>query len=365
MWLVLLFATIGLVPLGLLAVLVVWSYPGRPRAAPGGSAEKLTLPINGAAQGLIVKSRDAGRPVLLYLHGGMPDYFLALSHHARVEEDFTVCWWEQRGSGLSYHADDPPPTVDQLVADTIAVTDYLRTRFRKERIYLMGHSGGTYLGILAVARAPERYHAYVAVAQIANQRGSEERAYHYMRERFAERGDARMVARLDAGPVLSDAYYRVRDVAMHRLGVGTTRAMRSVFTGLFLRSLQCRDYTLREKIRLWRGKIATGVSSMWAEMVAHDLTERVPEVQVPVYFLHGAYDYTCSYAEARTYYEVLRAPLKAFYTFPDAAHSPIFEDPARAQGILRTDVLQRAASLADDWSHGSWSGMFADVPRDK
>lgn len=330
-----------------LAVLFVWSHPGRPVLL-GGSAEKLFVDVNGVAQGLIITSRDDSHPVLLYLHGGMPDYFLARRHHARLEDDFTVCWWEQRGSGLSYRPSDPLPTLDQLVADTLAVTDYLRSRFGTDRIYLMGHSGGTYLGMLAVARAPERYRAFVGVAQMANQRDSEERAYRYMRDQFTARGDAKMLARLDAAPVFSGAYYRLRDQAMHRLGVGTTRAMRSVVRGIFLPSLQCREYTLSEKIRLWRGKRASGVSSLWTEMLARDLPARVPAVDVPIYFLHGVHDYTCSYAGARAYFDVLRAPVKGFYTFPDAAHSPNFEDPVRTQHILRQDVLHGSTSLADE-----------------
>jgi predicted kinase len=42
--------------------------------------------INGVEQGLIISSRDRNRAVLLYLHGGMPDYFLARRHHARLDD---------------------------------------------------------------------------------------------------------------------------------------------------------------------------------------------------------------------------------------------------------------------------------------
>lgn len=348
MWITLLLAaSLAALLLLPLAVLLAWSYPGRPAPPPGGLAEKVFVPINGVPQGLIITSRAPGHPVLLYLHGGMPDYFLAQCHHARLDDDFTVCWWEQRGSGLSYRAGDPPLTVDQLIADVLAVTEYLRQRFATDRIYLMGHSGGTYLGMLAAARAPELYCAYIGVAQMGNQRRSEERAYRYMCEQYATRGDARMLARLAAAPVLSAAYYRLRDKAMHQLGVGTTRAMRSVVTGIFLASLRCRDYTLREKVRMWRGKAASGVSSVWAAMIERDLLSRVPAIRVPVYFLHGAHDYTCAYAEALAYFETLDAPRKAFYTFPDAAHSPIFEDPARAQQIIQQDVLRGDTNLSD------------------
>jgi pimeloyl-ACP methyl ester carboxylesterase len=152
------------------------------RPLPGSLSEKIHVPINGVAQGMFIKSRDAGNPVLLYLHGGMPDYFLSARYPTALGESFTVAWWEQRGSELSYSADLRPETVnpEQLVADALEVTDYLRQRFGREKIYLMGHSGGTFIGMQTTARAPERYHAYIAVAQMSYQLRSERLAYDYM-----------------------------------------------------------------------------------------------------------------------------------------------------------------------------------------
>jgi pimeloyl-ACP methyl ester carboxylesterase len=348
--------------LGLAGVLVCWSYPGRPRpfvdergrTLPGSIAEKIRVGINGVEQGMIIKGKDRTKPVLLYLHGGMPEYFLTQRYPTGLEDHFTVCWWEQRGAGLSYSPGIPRATLTaaQLISDTLAVTDYLRRRFDQDRIYLMAHSGGTFLGIQAAARAPDRYRAYVGVAQISSQLRSEKRAYDSMLQQLKARGDTRLVRKLEAAPVtLADgvpsAYLAVRDEAMHRLGVGTMRGMKSVVGGLFLPSLQSREYTLGEKLNLWRGKAASGVSSTWREMLATDLATRVPEVGVPVFFFHGVHDYTCSYAEAEAYFEQLEAPIKGFYAFAQSAHSPIFEEPARAQRILREDVLAGANGLAD------------------
>ena len=47
-------------------------------------------------------------------------------------------------------------TLEQMISDTLEVTDYLRNRFGKDKIYLMGHSGGTFIGIQAAARDWER-----------------------------------------------------------------------------------------------------------------------------------------------------------------------------------------------------------------
>jgi pimeloyl-ACP methyl ester carboxylesterase len=303
---------------------------------------------------LIIDSKDTSNPVLLYLHGGLPDYFLSKKYPTGFEGLFTVVWWEQRGAGLSYRPDIPKEslTTEQYIADTLALTDYLRHRFGQERIYLMGHSGGTFFGIQAAARAPERFRAYIGVAQMTNQRRSEQLAYDYMLQRFRELGDTNMVRKLAAAPVTLDrgtppAYLAVRDQAMHRLGVGTMHTMTSVMQGLFLASLQTREYTLGEKVSLWRGKLAVGVSTLWNEQMATDLSETVPTVDVPVYLFHGSYDYTVSYQLAKAYCERLRAPIKGFYTFGQSAHSPMFEEPARTVRIMRDDVLAGTARLAD------------------
>ena len=74
---------------------------------------------------------------------------------------------------------------------------YLRRRFGKEKIYLMGHSGGTFFGIMAAARMPELFHAYIGVAQMSYQLESEKLAYEYMVRRFREEGNADMVRKLE------------------------------------------------------------------------------------------------------------------------------------------------------------------------
>jgi pimeloyl-ACP methyl ester carboxylesterase len=247
----------------------------------GSISEKIKVNINGVEQGMFIKGKNAHNPVLLYLHGGMPDYFLTEHYPTGLDEDFTLVWWEQRGSGLSYSADISPESVNpgQLVSDAVEVTNYLRKRFGQEKIYLMGHSGGTFIGIQAAAQAPELYHAYIGVAQMSNQLESERLAHSYMLQRFRDDGNTKMVRRLEEARVgdaipLPDPYLKVRDVAMHGLGVGTTHDMKSIVTGLLLRSLLNREYTLSEKIGMWRGKIFSG-SRLWNTQLSTDLTTKV------------------------------------------------------------------------------------------
>ena len=325
----------------------------------GSISEKVFIDVNGVRQGMFIKGRDATNPVLLYLHGGMPDYFLTQRYPTGMDEYFTVVWWEQRGSGISSAADIPRATltVEQLIADALTVTEYLRYRFKQEKIYLMGHSGGSFIGIEAAARAPTRFHAYIGVAQMAYQLESERMAYDYMLHEYKLRGNQTMVRKLEGAPVtmagVSPAYVALRDAAMHELGIGTMHEMRSLLTGLVVPSLQFREYTLEEKVKLWRGKSGSGISVLWDKMVTTDLRKAVPELAIPVYFLEGRWDYTCNYQLARSYFDVLSAPLKGFYSFDQSAHSPLFEEPKRLGEILVHDVLSRRTQLADKDGHQS------------
>jgi pimeloyl-ACP methyl ester carboxylesterase len=187
---------------------------------------------------------------------------------------------------------------------------------------------------------------------MSNQLKSERLAYEYMLQQFKESGNTKMVRKLEAAPVtmtngIPDAYLALRDPAMHILGIGTTHDMKSVITGVFLLSLTSREYTLLEKVNMWRGKSQSGVSPFWDEMIATDLTIKVPELEIPAYFFSGIYDYTCSYTLAKGYFDQLKAPIKGFYTFEQSAHSPLFEDPEKMRQILQEDVLAGMNNLAD------------------
>jgi Predicted hydrolases or acyltransferases (alpha/beta hydrolase superfamily) len=348
----------------LVGVLLYWS-PGKPKPfldkngteLAGSISEKIHVPINGVEQGMFIKSKNKANPVLLFLHGGpgMPEYALTQNYPTGLENYFTVCWWEQRGAGLSYNTNIAPQTLttEQLISDTLAVTNYLRERFGKEKIYLMGHSWGSFLGIQAAARAPQLYYAYIGIGQTSRQLESEKLAYKYMLEQFTKEGNETMVQKLKEFPIpemntVPLAYGSLRDDAMHSLGIGTTHNMKSVISGIFLPVMQNPEYTLSEKTDIWRGKsFSLNSTNLWNQMIATDLTTKVPKLDIPVYFFHGIYDYTCSYTLAKAYFKQLKAPIKGFYTFAQSAHSPLFEEPDKMQHILQEDVLRGKNNLAD------------------
>ncbi|MBO4788504.1 MAG: alpha/beta hydrolase, partial [Lachnospiraceae bacterium] len=135
-----------------LLLLAVWFFisSGKIRTYTGENSisEKFVMDVNGAPNGFFINSVDQANPVLLLVSSGpgTDDYvFTDKYEDMRLEEDFTVVYWDYRWMGIAYSgdADVDSITLENLLADTKFVTDYLKERFGKEKIYIMGFSGGS------------------------------------------------------------------------------------------------------------------------------------------------------------------------------------------------------------------------------
>ncbi|MDF1576699.1 MAG: alpha/beta hydrolase [Bacteroidales bacterium] len=304
----------------------------------GSISEKIFFPIGGVEQGMFIRSKNTDNPVLLFVHGGpgFPNYFLMEKYNPGLEDLFTVCYWEQRGGGLSYTRGLPAEsiTLGQLASDAMEVSNYLRERFEKEKIYIMAWSGGTTIALPVVAKAPGLFHAYVAMGQLTRQRESERIAYDYMLKQYTERNDKRSVKALKKYKQLereSDmiSFYNsgTREKQMHELGIGTMRSMKSVFKDIFLPVWTCRAYTFREKYKIWKSKLVfLSGTNLKNETLTTDFSAAFPNIDVPIFFICGKYDLTVNMDFSKDYYNSLHAPLKGFYTFGNSAHGPLFEE---------------------------------------
>ena len=319
---------------------------------PNSIAEKGYIETEDGTIGIFLLGKDMNNPVLMVCGGGpgIPQYFLEHEWPSCLPDYFTVCYWDYRGTGLSYSKNINPSdiTTEKYLDDIQKVTDYLCERFNEDKIYILGHSFGTYMALNTVARYPERYKAYFAMSQVCNQMESEYIAYDYMKAQYAKSGSDSMVKKFEKIPIReSDDYYNeyfrsgLRDKAMHELGVGTTRTMKSVISGIFFPSLKIKEYTLAERLNFWKGKIASNRFTVTDESNHFNAFTEVPSVDIPVYFFSGESDYTCVYSLQNEYYEALEAPKKAFYSFSESAHSPIYEEKEKASQIF-SEILSES-----------------------
>ncbi|WP_042149736.1 alpha/beta fold hydrolase [Paucisalibacillus sp. EB02] len=312
--------------------------------------------IDGHRNGVFIESTNDENPVLLFLHGGpgFPQYPIIKKSGLTWENDFTVCYWEQRGTGMSYNASTQGElTLERLISDALIITNYLKEKFNKQKIFVCGHSFGTLLGGVIVSRCPQYFHAYIGVGQFGRHYESNKHTYDFLLETAIKQGDKK--AEKDIRSVTFDrdfyknqGYRRILGRYLNRYGGGAKRTGYSNKQGI-KDFFTCKQYTWKERFNILKG-IFFSYNALSETIAKADATVLAPHFKVPVFIMHGSYDYQTSYIEAKRFYEKIVAPSKKFYTFENAAHSPFIEEKERFIQILKTDVLGLSGKVVQETS---------------
>ena len=120
-------------------------------------AELIKVELNGRKQWISIRGWDKNAPVLLFLAGGPGGTQMAAVRYelAKLEKHFVVVNWDQPGSGKSYYAEKTKNiTAQTYIENGYALTEYLKERFSQDKIYLVGESWGSALGIFLVDKYP-------------------------------------------------------------------------------------------------------------------------------------------------------------------------------------------------------------------
>lgn len=303
-------------------------------AGPESVASLEQIRLGGVDQWVLIRGRDRTRPVVLFLHGGpgMPAMFLAHSFQRGWEHDFVVVHWDRSGAGKSFAARRPgsETTVSQTLRDTFELTRELQTRFAQRRIYLVGHSWGSYLGLLAIREHPEFYRAYIGTGQQSGNR-EEIRALQraFVSHAARESEDRKLRERA------SGADFEISEEDLFRFG-GELRAA-TTFLPLLTTGLRAPEYTLRDVLNVKKGADLLG-REMQYDVVPGLWDGEIASFDVPVFFFLGRHDFNTPSQLASEYMDRLQSPLKGVVWFEQSAHFPFFEEPDRFhQEMVRLD----------------------------
>jgi len=316
---------------------------------PGSIAELTKVRLGASDQFVMIRAADPNKPVLLYLAGGpgQSDLALARAQVTGWEREFVFVDLDQRGNGKSYQAIDPVSslTVDQAVDDVIQLTEYLCARFEEKKIYLMGESWGTILGVLAVQRRPDLYYAWIGSGQMVNVLETDRRVYRDLGAYARRVGDDALLAKLRE---IGDPPYR--DIPWANANLlewyellyppytpSEGYLARGADAGLDPFGVLGTEYDLIEKTNVLRGLIDT-FTLLYPQLYDLDLRERVTSLEVPVYQLDGAAELDGRRSLALEWFARLRSPAKELVTYANAAHAVAFEQADDVQRLL-TDTI--------------------------
>src|SRR5262249_19752534 len=168
----------------------------------GGDPVEVSRRINVRGAELYVEIRGPNRraPLLLWLHGGPggPERPLFRYFNSDLERHFLVAYVDQRGAGRSFDRAAEPArmTLAQHLEDLEAVIGVLRQAYAKEKIYLVGHSWGTVLGLLHAKAHPKSVAALISVAPVGSFSEQQRREYECNLMEAKRRGESDTVAEL-------------------------------------------------------------------------------------------------------------------------------------------------------------------------
>ena len=306
------------------------------KGAENSISTKEIVEINGSLNGLFINGKDISNPILLLVSSGpgTDDYFLTERFpNMHIDDIFTVVYWDYRGMGIVYDSSIDPEkiTKEVLLEDTRAVSEYLMNRFNKDKIYIMGFSGGSKIAINAAKEYPELFYAYIGMAQVVTDSPQRDLLmYNFMKSVFVERGDKRNLKKLEKLVHYQDGKLYCKDwgqyvMLLHKAGGGTTYN-ETEFMGVDLPIILAHCYTISEKIGYIRGLKMYRNTAFEIDSRNYDFRESLKEFDIPIYFISGEYDYNCPHPLVKDYCDEISAPDKKFYLINNAAHSPLWEN---------------------------------------
>jgi pimeloyl-ACP methyl ester carboxylesterase len=318
------------------------------KVVPGSIAALQKVRINGSDQWIEIRAWSPDKPVLLSIPGGPGQSDLALSRPTlgALAKDFVVVSWDQRGIGKSYASFDPAKlSTKQAVADTVALTNYLRKRFSERKIYLFGESGGSIIGILAVQQHPALYHAWIGSGQMVDPLRTDRLIYRGLLAYAAEHHDPALASKLRGyGPPPYKSVYAYGYVMSqydklagdYTEPKAYTEALDKAGVGSF--GVRGSEYTLPEKMNVFRGLIDT-FSVMYPQWQSVDFRRTAERLEVPVYIFTGKHELAARRDLSLAWFRNLHAPIKRLYDYPNSGHATAYEHFRDLHRIMVKTVL--------------------------
>jgi len=306
---------------------------------------KEVVTLGGAEQHIRVRGTSEQNPLLLFLHGGpgVSDRHWVLKDQSGLADVCTLVCWDQRGSGKSYSKEqsEKEMNIDLIVQDAKELVDYLCEKFDKDKLYIVGHSWGTVLGVLLSQRYPNSIAAYVGMGQLVNLEENEQLAYKFVWDEANRIGDKKAIKDLTRiGEPVNGSYGSLDNLMVQRnymtkYGGGTYNEKENIWKSVIVPVLLSPEYSLYDLYRYAKGSYYC-LGQLWdeiSESIRFD--ETVKELEVPVYITQGIHDQNTPSSIARKWFDELKAPHKEWISFELSAHSPIKEESELWGKVIR------------------------------
>jgi pimeloyl-ACP methyl ester carboxylesterase len=287
--------------------------------------------INGCIQKVLIQSNNVvDNPILLYLHGGPGSSMLMYSHlySDKLKDNFIFVNWDQRGTAFSYHEgmDSTKISEGQIRDDALELIKCLLKTFNKKKVYLIGHSFGSVIGLQLVANQPEYFQAYIGIGQVVPSKWNESVAitYKWLHDTLEKANDVEGLKRIE-----KDKFPYIDLVTKygghHRLSIDLDSLKKTspyYYEGYFELAEAGKQFSEKNV-----GK-NPNLKSIF--------NRSIYKINVPLYFFEGVNDHViaCAPELVVEYCKKVKAPIKEVIRFENSAHMINIEEPTRFQDEL-------------------------------
>lgn len=289
------------------------------------------LKLGGISQWVLVRGENIKNPLLVILHGGpgFSDTTFFRYFNSSLERKFTVVYWDQRGTGKSFHKSIPRSSmnVNQFVSDLDELVKWICKRVNKNKVTILGHSWGSLLGVLYAAKFPKKVSAYIGCAQIGDWSEGEMATYNYALLKAKQLNNLKAIKQLESigpPPYDADAVFKERILVQELDGQMSIKTMASMGK-MALRVKETSIFDLPGTISAFRFTM----NAMWHEVSTLNLLKLVPVLKVPVFFFLGKKDHWVLPQTSKSYFNKLFAPVKKLVIFENSGHEPFVDEPEK------------------------------------
>lgn len=298
---------------------------------------------------LRIRTENLLNPVVLFLHGGCgaADRPFIMKWQSPLASICTLVSWDQRGAGMAYSrkkAKTETLTKDLYINDLHNIVEYLKRRFKKDKIIIVGHSFGSQLGVWYCQKHPENIECYVGVGQVIDAVRNEEISYKFTLDEAKKRNDRRAEkVLLEIGPPVN-GFYKGDKLLVQRNylnkfgGIEYGKYKSSIFITLPKIPCMFKEYSLKTMLNYVSANVYCLSQPIGQEKV--DFIRDVKELEIPVYLFMGKSDYNTVYDLAKEWLDNLNAPYKKFISFDKSGHTPQWEEPEKWNREFAKEVLK-------------------------
>ena len=311
--------------------------------------------IGGVQQWFHARGRKQSNPILLYIHGGpgAPHIGISDAMQRPWENHFTVVQWDQRQAGKSY-APNIGHTIshEQYINDAEAMVAFLRDRFNVEKIFIMGTSYGTYLGMHMVKRRPEWIYAYIGVGQVVTMADHARAEYELLLEYAKNTDNNALVDKLERlapypnpkDPAISFLENAVDFMAEEsRMGKCYPMDFKELGANIVNAKWASPHYTLRDHLNRLYGDTpapADPKNPFFKKFYDFDLPNEIGSTfDCPAFFFTGIDDFHVAYTVTDSWFKKIQAPHKEQIWFNESAHAAMLTEPYAFANALIEKVL--------------------------